>query len=667
MTGPRPKSHPTNSDLYLDVKKNRADRTAFLEPKPRLTRSLPWILRAVVAWAWLLVCAQPALTSAQSPPPPPAPAPTAPQSVPAFRQADNVAIITIHDEINKVTAESVERRIKQAAAEGANAIVFDLNTPGGEVGAVLRICTAIKQSPIPNTVAWVHPMAYSGGAIIALACREIIVSQPAALGDALPIGMSSTGAAKSLPDDLRKKILPPLLSEVTDSARRAGYDEYLVQTILIDGIQLWQIESVTEPGRRYCINADEYRLLFDADPPVGKPLLTTGRIEISRSSPPPLPADPAAPSVTPGSASGATPGTSEGPAQTPAPDAPTPSASKEFRPASERLSDIAQSTSTDLEIATRRPVFNADDKGKWKFVRYVTDGSGPIVMTAEEMRYFRFASATVRNEQELKAFLGAKNLAKLNQSWSESLVNVMTNPILRMALIVVFLLAMFIVMTHPGVIVPEVVALLALVALLAPPLLVGMANWWEIAAIIAGICMIFLEIFVIPGFGVMGIIGLLLLFGGLLGTFVPNGQGGLFPNTAEAQQDLLYGVASMLIAIVTSVAGMYYLSKHFGSLPVVSRLILKDPVPTDGQGDLLSAMNPYPEGDLRPGAEGVSVTPLRPAGRVQVGEKIIDVVAEMGYIPAGKRVRIVSADEFRIVVDLAIDPPSDLPEGESTA
>lgn len=640
------KPPPTNTDLYFDVKNTRAERIAhpvfWTSRTPHsLLRSLAAVLMAL-GTALLVLLAESA--HAQAAPP---------AAVPAFRQADNVAVITIRGEINDITASSVDRRIADAVTAGAGAIVFELDTPGGEVGAVLHICTAIKQSPIPNTVAWIHPRAYSGGAIIALACREMVTSVPAAMGDALPIAASPLGGAQSIPDDLRKKILPPLLSEVTDSARRASYDEYLVQAIIIDGIRLWQVESLAEPGRRYCVNADEYRLLFDAEPPEGKPLLMTGRPDSLRPSA--SPGTPPADAPLPDPAAGA-------PAS-PTPTSPTPDAapggfnpaggSKEFRPASERLADIARTTSTELDIPTRRPVFSADDKGRWKFVRYVTDGTGPIVMTADELRYFGFATAAIRSDQELQAFLGAKHLARLDQSWSESLVNLMTHRIIRMVLVVIFLLSLFIAMTHPGVIVPELIALVSLVALLAPPMLVGMANWWEIAAIVCGIAMIFLEIFVIPGFGVVGILGLLLLFGGLLGTFVPGG--GLFPASAAAQKDLLYGVASLLVAVFTSIAGMYYLSKHFGSLPVVSRLILKDPAPVDSEAGLLAAMG-HAEGDFAPGAEGLTITPLRPAGRVQIGERIVDVVAEMGYIAAGKRVRVVKSDEFRTVVELAPAP-----------
>jgi hypothetical protein len=174
--------------------------------------------------------------------------------------------------------------------------------------------------------------------------------------------------------------------------------------------------------------------------------------------------------------------------------------------------------------STERPVFSATDRGKWKLVSYVSNGSGPIVLKHDDLQFFGLLSGTISNDEELKTFFGAKHLVRLNQSWSEGLVWFLTTWTVRGLLIAVFLIALFAEMTHPGVTLPGVIAAAALVALIAPPLLIDLANWWEIAAILAGIILILLEIFVIPGFGVAGVAGILLLFGGMVGTFIPGGR-----------------------------------------------------------------------------------------------------------------------------------------------
>jgi len=236
-----------------------------------------------------------------------------------------------------------------------------------------------------------------------------------------------------------------------------------------------------------------------------------------------------------------------------------------------------------------------------------------------------------------------------------------TNPAVRGVLLVAFLLMLFLEMSHPGVGLPGAIALVALVGLLAPPALIGLANWWEIGAIAIGILLLFVEILILPGFGVPGITGLLLLFGGMLGTFV-GGSGGLFPDSPIEQSNLMYGLLTMILSAVTTMVAMYYLSKHFGSLPILGRLILSDD--NDRGDDLLAAMPGGRPGLPSVGARGRAVTALRPSGRAQFGERIVDVVCDLGIIDAGADIRVVSADTFRVVVEQVAPGGGDGPPRE---
>jgi membrane-bound serine protease (ClpP class) len=227
------------------------------------------------------------------------------------------------------------------------------------------------------------------------------------------------------------------------------------------------------------------------------------------------------------------------------------------------------------------------------------------------------------------------------------------NPIVFGLVLMIFLIALFIELTHPGLILPGTVAALALFTLIAPAILNDMASWWMVAAILAGLVCLGLEAFVIPGFGVFGVVGILLLFGGLVGTFV-GGPGGLFPDSPEGKSNLLYGAATVLISASTSAVAMYFIAKHFGSLPFVNRLVLKEEHGSFDEG-LLAAMEPASTGPVRPGAIGIALTPLRPAGRVQIGDKIVDVVSDLGFVPPGGSVRVLTVDHFRVTVEPVSD------------
>lgn len=577
--------------------------------------------------------------------------------VPAARQANDLVVITITGPIDSMTARSVLRRIKVAEDSKADAIVIELNTPGGEVGAVLEICDAIKNSRVKNSVAWINTKAYSGGAIIALACREIVVTDTAAMGDAKPVTISPTTITglKGLSKDEREKLLPPLIAEVTNSVRRhnkaAGaylWDELLAQAIIATDAQLWLVED-TQTGTRFCVDANEFAALFP-DRPITQPLLATAGVG---SVLPPPDAGTSNSAGTPPTDTSA-----QGEQGSDASDAP---AASPFVPAADSLRSISGEIDRAIADAgatpTMRPRIVTPNNGRYKLLGLVSNGRGAIVMGAEEMRFLGLAAnvstksgsttlAPIGDDEELKTFFGAQRLVRLDEVWSESMVRVLTLPWVRGILIVIFLIALFLEMSHPGVTLPALVALSALALLIAPPLLVGLATWWEVAAILLGLVLIALEVLVIPGFGIIGVLGLLLLFVGLVFSFT-HGTTDLFKSGSQANAELLTGLVTVLLSMFSAGVGIYFLARNFGSLPLFKHLVLKNP--EDDGGTLLTAMD---LGDLpvKLGDKGVAITPLRPSGRAEFAGQIVDVVAEMGFIESGSRVRVVEVGGLRIAV-----------------
>lgn len=609
-------------------------------------RVIGGVIRVVAAVAAVALALSTGLSVARQPSSP------VPSSTPAARQASNVAVITIKGEIEKVTAASVERRIALAERAGADAIVFEIDTPGGDLYAALTICNLIKQSKVPNTVAWVNTKAYSAGCVIAMACREIVLAQSVDFGDAIPIMAVPIAGLKPLAESERQKILAPLMAEIVDSARLHGRDEYLVQAFVSIGVELWLVENKAT-GQRLFIDRSEYKVMFGEEPPPGRPHIPSASAADGTRPSDPKPEGAKVVEKEP------TPGPEVKP---PAVDPSMLDSDKRFQPASPALAPIIDQTTLHSKVASKRPVITSAERGKWTLVQYVTDGGSPLLLKADDMKTFGLASQTVRDDEELKAFFGAKHIIRLDQNWSEGMVAFMTNWIVKAVLVVILLIALFIEMTHPGVIVPGIIAAGALVGLIAPAFLIGMAGWWEVAAIISGILLLVVEIFVTPGFGVIGILGLVLLFGGLVGAFVPN-TGSFFPDSPQAKDDLLYGLTTVMLSMLTAFVGMYFISKHFGSLPLLGRLVLKSPDPTEVDSPSLLAAIDASGGEVKVGTTGLAITPLRPSGRVQMGDRILDVVAELGWIPAGATVKVVSSTAFRIGVELVSGPPDNPPGG----
>lgn len=576
--------------------------------------------------------------------------------IPASRAAVNVAIIPIRGPIDSIMERSVKRRITSASESGADAIVFELNTPGGEVGAVLEICRAIKQSPVPNTVAWVNAQAYSGGALIALACREIIIADAAVMGDALPIVVGPLGI-QSLSDAERQKIMSPLLTEVVASARERGYDEYLVQGFVSTGVELWLVESKTEPGRFYFVDRAEYRILFGAEPADTAPVIPTARGAprgATGAIPPEAPGLPG--TIRPGRRAG----TPAAPGATPA--LPPSSGPTQFRPASPELQPLGDQISMGLAAATRRPVFSDADRGQWRLVERVTDGRGIVTLDNELMFRYGFAvraatpSGTVNSDAELKDFFNATRLARLDESGVEVVARVLSNIILRGILLVVFIVCLFLELMNTGAIIPGALAALALIGLAAPTIALGLEGWWGPVSVLTGVGLILLEIFVLPGFGFFGVGGLLMLFAGLVVMFIPGGNP--FGMTSQERTQLLTNLTTFLVGIGISIGLIVYLGRNFGSLPVLRRLILTGQNTQAADPSMLEAMGSQVPPAVRPGVEGITATPLRPAGKMKLGEDLYDVVAVGSFIDAGVPVRIVEVTPFRIAVERVGGPGS---------
>ncbi len=620
-------------------------KSSIRNPRPASQRMWLWLRRTAGMISLIALASSAVLGTAQSiaqsqpvvPPTTTGTTTAAPDSliVPAARQAKNIAIITIDREIDATMERSVRRRIDAAGAAGADALVFELDTPGGEVGAVIEICKMIKDSPVPNTVAWIHSDAYSGGALVALACREVVVSEVARFGDAAPIQIGRGPGGRQLvtmSETERQKILAPLLTELTDSARRRGYDEKLVQGLVMLGVELWLVENPAT-GEKLFIDRTEHQLLF-GDPPATEPLSVSSGSAGTTA--------PVVPTVDPASA----------PAP-PASTVPAPRTEKDLAPASPQVTeDLARQVSMNLDRSSRRPVLTDADRGKWNKLEKVSDGSSIFTFTEAQLKRFGVAVQTVRNDGELKSFFGATNAVHLDESWSEYLVLFLSNQLVRGLLIVVFLLALFVELTHPGAVLPGVVAACALLALIIPPYLNNLASWWEIAAILLGIVLIAVELFVLPGFGVAGVTGLGLLLFGLVGIFV-SGSATLFPGSQGQRGEMLSAVTTLLLSISTAGVAIYFLAKHLGSIPIFNKLVLNADTSSADNAGLLAAMDPAGDLLVSPGDLGVAITPLRPAGRVQVGDHIVDVVGDLGFIDAGTKVRITSVDEFKVTVERA--------------
>ena len=171
-------------------------------------------------------------------------------------------VIPIHGEITGATYEIIQQKVIRARTGRAQLIIFDLDTPGGSGQAMREIFRHLidklpQDIPDVYTVAYVNPEAFSAGAIIALACNDIVMTPTAVIGDAMPI-MAGPGGLVEIPPDERGKFESATRADVRVLAGRNGYNETLCQAMITITIEAWLIRN-RETGELMAVYADEWR------------------------------------------------------------------------------------------------------------------------------------------------------------------------------------------------------------------------------------------------------------------------------------------------------------------------------------------------------------------------------------------------------------------------
>ncbi|HNQ22844.1 MAG TPA: NfeD family protein [Phycisphaerae bacterium] len=484
-------------------------------------------------------------------------------------------IIPIDGEISNVTAASLTRRVDEARQRNARVIVFDLDTPGGMVTSTLDITHMIRNVTDMKTVAWINPQAYSAGAIIALACNEIVMSRSSTMGDSQVILGGPTGA-QAVPKELEPKILTPVLAELRDSARLNGYDPTLCEAFALPQLEVWWLENTDTRQREFVLREEKIKRISDE----GQSTQRRGVSAVARSL---LGSD------------------------------------KPLWKVIDSFHDIVQQK----DVPLQQPVVRSDRL---------------LQMSCSEAHAFGFNKAMVSNEAELKARYGLTELQRLESSWSENLAGWLTSMYVRAFLLIVIFLAAYVEFNTPGVGVAGLVALICLAIFVGAPYLTGLANIWEIVLIILGVVLIAVEVFVLPGFGVAGILGILMVLVGVLATFVPEEPGRSFPlflpEWPGTVEWIKQGIIALVSALAASLAGMVVLSKLLPQTAAFRRLAPANPTPSQVMvedpyqgaarvGDLGVAEGPLrPAGKARFGSVLVDVVSegdfIEPGAQVQV-------------------------------------------------
>lgn len=223
----------------------------------------------------------------------------------------------------------------------------------------------------------------------------------------------------------------------------------------------------------------------------------------------------------------------------------------------------------------------------------------------------------------------------------DRIIGFLISPAVSGILILLIIGGIYFEMQTPGIGFALIVAVIAAVLFFAPLYIQGLADHWEIALFVAGIILILLEVFVIPGFGVAGILGIVCLVCGLAFSMVIND----YFNFTVTEPGMVFNsfllvIASMVVAIVL----MVIFGKSLLKTQAFKRLVLQDEQRAV-EGYTSAKMNT----ELVDKA-GVAKTVLRPSGKVEIDGKWYDAVALDGFVDIGEEIYVEKQINYNLFV-----------------
>ncbi|MEO0586690.1 MAG: NfeD family protein [Planctomycetota bacterium] len=426
----------------------------------------------------------------------------------------------------------------------------------------------------------------------------------------------------------RAKILSPWLAEFRDNARANGYDYALFKAMCVLGIEVYEVRN-PETGETRFVSQADYRVMVRGDS-IEEVIESTG--------------------LQPG-----------------------------------EIVDDTRVLSASIDGATR------EDTGRWELIRQVHDGSTLLTFSQAEALATDLSVRTVADEAALASLLGASSMQRVALTPAEFVAKWLSQMWVRGILIAILVIGLVVEIYFTGTGIFGGVALLALMLLAAPPWIIGLGQWWHVVLVGVGVLFLIAEVFVTPGFGVLGAMGLLLVLVGLVFMAIPTSGGPQFGPMQVPPAQRLVGPA---VTLVLSLAGVVVLLIALASLgvfasgtPFMQRLVLGS-ASSAAEMEIQTAMSaapprnaiderspttlqpdPTPEsrvvGSAIPpglpdaysgvavGQQGVAVTAMHPSGSVEINGHLIDALAEEGWIDRGSDIRVVDVSGNHIVVTAA--------------
>ena len=465
----------------------------------------------------------------------------------------NARLIELHEAITPITEEFILSQIRTAVADGANLLIFDIDSPGGYLDSSVNIANTIAELDPSKvtTVAWISDRALSGAAVVSLGADRIIMAPDAHLGDAGVIRETEKGGAF---ERVPEKLWSDFLVTLQNLAERKNRPAAILQAMVDKNLKVYEATHAE-----------------------------TGRVTYM----------------------------------------------------------------SEYEI-------DASNE-EWIKGDIVPESRDDVLLTVNGTRAHELGLADKPCDtfDELRLRLGVPEKNRLEpaaRTWVHTLVWILNTHVAGFGLITLGILCIYIEVHLPSGLF-GILAVMLFALFFWSRYLGGTSGTLELIMFVMGIALLALEIFVIPGFGVFGVSGLLLMAGSLV--MASHTFAGM--TAGERFNESMGSLGSLAGALTTVIIVAIALNRFLPSIPFINKLILTPPGYAAGDENT-PHLNPSvfndeaSAGPVRTGDTGLTASTLRPSGKANFGDHFVDVVSDGGYIEHGTPVEVIRVAGNRIVV-----------------
>lgn len=294
------------------------------------------------------------------------------------------------------------------------------------------------------------------------------------------------------------------------------------------------------------------------------------------------------------------------------------------------MRSTAEVTGRDPEIAEAMVDEDIEIEG-------ITKAGNVLTFTVSEAIKHGFCEAQVKTIEEILKRSGIESyeIYRFTLDATEKIIAVFLNPFISGLLIMIIIGGIYFELQTPGVGFPILASLVAVIFYFVPYYLNGLAENWEIIAFMVGVVLLALEIFVIPGFGIFGISGLILTVGSMILVMVNND---IFDFSFVADKDLFLAITTTLTGIVGGIMLLFVGGVRLTQTKFFKKIALESVM--DSKEGYTSS---FIKKDLI-GKTGTTYTVLRPSGKIMIEGEFYDAYTRGNYIKKDEKI-IVIADE----------------------